>query len=85
MRLSHLSIKLEIIRNISSYITTKLGEIFAIIPIVSNSKATIYLKKNKANKITKLLKKRIHLVPSNVSFLVLEFINFYILLFKYKN
>ncbi|KAF2843970.1 hypothetical protein T440DRAFT_494273 [Plenodomus tracheiphilus IPT5] len=70
-RLSCPSIKLEIMRNISSCITTKPGEIFAI--------------ENKANKVAKLLEKGIHLVLANISFLVLEFVNFIVLPFKYKH
>jgi hypothetical protein len=81
--------KPEIMRNISGCITTKPSEIFAIIPVVSNTEtlqqATICLWENKANKITKPLEKGIHLVLANVSFSVSEFVDFYVLPFKYEH
>jgi hypothetical protein len=77
--------KPEIMRNISGCITTKPGELFAIVPVVSDPKAIICLWKNKANKITKPLEKGIHLVLASVSFSVSGFVDFYVLPFKYEN
>jgi hypothetical protein len=76
-------------RNISGCISTKPGEIFAIVPVNSDpetpQQATICLWENKANKIMKPLKKGIHLVLANVSFSVSEFVDFYVLPFKYEH
>jgi hypothetical protein len=81
--------KPEIMRNISGCITTKPGEIFAIVPVHSDPEtpdlATICLWENKMNKITKPLEKGIHLVLANVSFSVSKFVDFYVLPFKYEH
>jgi hypothetical protein len=76
--------KPEIMRNISGCITTKPSEIFAIVPIVSDPEATICLWENKADKMTKPLERGIHLVLANVSFSISEFVDFYVLPFKYE-
>jgi hypothetical protein len=84
-RLSHPSMKPEIMRNISGNITTKPGETFAIIPIVTSSEtlqqATICLWKNTMKKVSTPLEKGIHLVLESVSFSISEFVDFYVLPF----
>jgi hypothetical protein len=81
--------KPEIMRNISGCITTKPGEIFAIVPVHSDfetpHQATICLWEKKVNKIVKPLDKGIHLVLANVSFSVPKFVDFYVLPFKYEH
>jgi hypothetical protein len=76
-------------RNISGCITTKPGEIFAIVPAISDleilQQATIYIWENKTKKVAKPLEKGIHLVLPNVFFSVSEFVDFYVLPFKYEN
>ncbi|KAF7570529.1 hypothetical protein A1F96_08969 [Pyrenophora tritici-repentis] len=83
------SMQPEIMRNISGCITTKPDEIFAIVPVISDPKAlqqpTIYIWENKTKKIERQLEKGIHLVLANVSFSVSEFVDFYVLPFKYEH
>jgi hypothetical protein len=88
-RLSRPSMQPEIMRNISGCITTKPGEIFAIIPTISDldtlQQATIYIWENKAKKVARPLEKGINLVLPNVSFSVSEFVDFCVLPFKYEH
>jgi hypothetical protein len=77
--------KPEIMRNISGCITTKPGEIFAIIPVVTNpetiQQATICSWENTMKKVPRPLEKGIHLVLEGVSFSISEFVDFYVLPF----
>lgn len=79
----------EIMRNISGCITTKRGEIFAIVPttplLETPQPATIYLWKNKAEKVAKPFEKGIHLVLEEVSFSVSDSANFCVLPFQHNH
>lgn len=79
----------EIMRNIAGSITTKPGEIFAIVPVVptpeGSQAATICLWKNKAEKVAKPLERGIHLVLEEVSFSVSDSVDFYVLPFQYNH